>query len=119
MQPVTEWSELDNRDTLLVVVSGDPRTIVRFHVAIVVERVRTTDDDERIVLGVDTVTVLRGEQASLRSSKQWAGGIVIAELHPSAFAAQLSPGKVAANVLVTVQTEGKSVVSGKCELLFD
>jgi hypothetical protein len=83
-----------------------------------VERTRTTEDDERIVLGVDTVVVSRGQRPS-QSSKHWGGGTVIAELHPSAFAARLAADQMPANVLVMVKTEAKRTLRAKCELLFD
>jgi hypothetical protein len=119
MAPTAEWSQNDDRDTLLVVVRGDIRQLAEFDVAVTVEKVRDSEDGEYIVLGVDTVRMLRGDRVSLQPARQWADGIVIAELHPSAFAAPLPRGQIPAIVLVTVRTEANKLRRAKLQLLFD
>jgi hypothetical protein len=119
MTPTTEWSENDDRDTLLVVVRGDIRQVAEFDIAITVEKIRATEDGEYIVLGVDTVRMLHGDRASLQPARRWADGIVIAELHPSSFAAHLPRGQIPANVLVTVRTEANELRRARLQLLFD
>jgi hypothetical protein len=119
MTPTAYWSQNDDRDTLLVVVRGDIRQVAEFDVAVTVEKVRETDDGEWIVLAVDTVRMLHGDRASLQPARRWADGIVIADLHPSAFAAHLPRGKIPGNVLVTVRTEANKLLRANLQLLFD
>jgi hypothetical protein len=119
MTPTTEWSQNDDRDTLLVVVRGDIRQLAEFDVAVTVEKHRATEDGEYVVLAVDTVRMLHGDRASVQSARRWADGTVIAELHPSAFAAHLPRGQMPGNVLATVRTEANKLLRANLELLFD